>query len=322
MQFVYGWPDYDCAVSNLEWEIGTARVLGLPVPSLAPYVGMTVGRSSLRVDAHGDNLARVETEGGYWRWAHDGWLETVYADCAHHGLRVAREITGLFRSAIPLPGERALFDRRPWNVRRGMIPDGSVATGHGPDRLLECKFLHWGVSTYTEADLEHEGRCRAVERRAGKVHDDYVKAAAKLDAAHCGTLPDARPGPVELKLASLGPVQPLVVGHYGEMGGYVDGLLELAADAGADKHWQSMRCRDPDTARGIILQVLRRSWGMAAFRENARLIVRRLGRVGDARASATIRNSESTHRRLRRIYENAAEHYRCVTTSGKHGRRH
>ena len=104
------------------------------------------------------------------------------------------------------------------------------------------------------------------------------------------------------------------------MGGYVDELLKLAADAGADKHWQSMRCRYPGTARGIILQVLRRSWGVAAFRENARPIVRRLGRVGDARASATIRNSESTHRRLRRVYENAAEHYRCVTTSGKHGK--
>ena len=98
----------------------------------------------------------------------------------------------------------------------------------------------------------------------------------------------------------------------------------MAADAGANKHRQSMRDRDPETARGIILQVqvLRRSWGMAAFRENARLIVRRLGRVGDARASATIRNSESAHRRLRRVYENAAEHYRCVITSGKHGRRH
>ena len=100
-------------------------------------------------------------------------------------------------------------------------------------------------------------------------------------------------------------------------------MAGLAADAGANKHLQSMRCRDPDTARGIILQVLRRSWwGMAAFRENARLIVRRLGRVGDARASATIRNSESTHRRLRRVYENAAEHHRCVITSGTHGRRH
>ena len=80
-----------------------------------------------------------------------------------------------------------------------------------------------------------------------------------------------------------------------------------------------MRYRDPETARGIILQVLRqcnRGGGMAASCENARLIVRRLGRVGDARASATIRNSESTHRRLRRVYENAAEHHRYVSTSG------
>ena len=34
-----------------------------------------------------------------------------------------------------------------------------------------------------------------------------------------------------------GQVQPLVVGHYGEMGGYVDKLLEIAADAGANKYW-------------------------------------------------------------------------------------
>ena len=127
---------------------------------------------------------------------------------------------------------------------------------------------------------------------------------------------------VGVKLASLGPVQPLVVGHYGEMGGFVDELLELAAVAGATKHRKSMRCRDPDVARGIIMQVLRRSWGMAAFRENARLIVRRLGRVGDARASAVIRNSESTHHRLRRVYENAAEHHGCMITTGRNGRRH
>ena len=66
-----------------------------------------------------------------------------------------------------------------------MILDGRVATGHGPGRLLECKFLHWGVSTYTEADLKHEDRCRSVERRAGKVHDDYVKAAAKPSHHRC-----------------------------------------------------------------------------------------------------------------------------------------
>ena len=42
MQFVFGWPDYDCAVSNLEWEIGTARVLGRAagaVPRAVPRHG-------------------------------------------------------------------------------------------------------------------------------------------------------------------------------------------------------------------------------------------------------------------------------------------
>ena len=51
-------------------------------------------------------------------------------------------------------------------------------------------------------------------------------------------------------------------------------------------------------------------------------IVRRLERVGDARASAVIQNSESTHYRLRRVYENAAKHHRCMITTGRNGRRH
>ena len=42
MQWVHGWPDYDADVSNLEWEVGTARALGLPVPSLAPFVGAAI----------------------------------------------------------------------------------------------------------------------------------------------------------------------------------------------------------------------------------------------------------------------------------------
>ena len=112
MSIVFTLSDLYADVSNLEWEIGTARILGLPVPSLAPYLGMAIGKSRLRVDEHGDNLARLETEGGYWRWAHDGWLETVHADCAHHGLRAAREIAGLSRSAIPLPGERCSTSAR------------------------------------------------------------------------------------------------------------------------------------------------------------------------------------------------------------------
>ena len=57
MQWVYGWPDYDADVSNLEWEVGTARALGLRVPSLAPFVGAAIGTTGYVVDANGDNLA-------------------------------------------------------------------------------------------------------------------------------------------------------------------------------------------------------------------------------------------------------------------------
>ena len=126
-----------------------------------------------------------------------------------------------------------------------------LAAGVGPDRLVECKFLHWGVTTYTKADLEHERRCRSVERRAEAVHGEYVNKARKLDARHCGTVPGTAPGPVEARLLGLGEVQPLVVGHYGEVSAFVDELADLAAEFGARKHWRAMRCRDPETAKGI-----------------------------------------------------------------------
>ena len=112
------------------------------------------------------------------------------------------------------------------------------------------------------------------------------------------------------RLLGLGEVQPLVVGHYGEVSAFVDELADLAAEFGARKHWRAMRCRDPETAKGIIVQVLRRSWGMAAFRENARLVVRRLGRVNDARAQSSVVNTACERRQFRRRYEYASEHHR------------
>ena len=150
---------------------------------------------------------------------------------------------------------------------------------------------------------------RSVERRAEAVHGEYVNKARKLDARHCGTVPGTAPGPVEARLLGLGEVQPLVVGHYGEVSAFVDELADLAAEFGARKHWRAMRCRDPETAKGIILQVLRRSWGMAAFRENARLVVRRLTWVQDARAPALVSNSATDRVRMGRRYENAMEHH-------------
>ena len=56
-------------------------------------------------------------------------------------------------------------------------------------------------------------------------------------------------------------MKPLVVGHYAEVSDFVEELAGVAAAAGAAKHWRAMRCRDPDSAYGVVLQVLRRSCG-------------------------------------------------------------
>ena len=122
-------------------------------------------------------------------------------------------------------------------------------------------------------------------------------------------VPATRPGPVETRLISYGEVKPLVVGHYAEMSAFVEELAGVAAAAGAVKYWRMMRCRDPDAAYGVVLQMLRRSWGMAAFRENARLVVRRLAWVQDARAPALVVNLARDRDRMGRRYENAMEHH-------------
>ena len=93
------------------------------------------------------------------------------------------------------------------------------------------------------------------------------------------------------------------------MSAFVEELAGVAAAAGAVKYWRMMRCRDPDAAYGVVLQMLRRSWGMAAFRENARLVVRRLAWVQDARAPALVVNLARDRDRMGRRYENAMEHH-------------
>ena len=86
----------------------------------------------------------------------------------------------------------------------------------------------------------------------------------------------------------------LVVGHFGEGSEHLEALLTGAAHSGALKHWLGMRAREPSDAHGTIAWMLRRRWGMTAWRSLARLILDRLEYVGagsmrahDRRAAAS-----------------------------------
>ena len=217
-------------------------------------------------------------------------------------------LAGLFRGVLPDPAARRQFDGLPFRTRRGMVPDGRV-TLRMAELFVELKFLHWGTTTHSDAHLRHASRCRSVTVRAAKVHGEYVKKASDLDAKFCGTSAAERPGPVESRLAAFGTVRPVVVGHYGELSPFFEELIDAAADSGAEKHWRRMRCDSPAIARGFIVQMLRRSWGMAAFRANARLVTRRLQHIRGTAVPMYADPLSRARRRFRRRRDYASEQH-------------
>ena len=66
-------------------------------------------------------------------------------------------------------------------------------------------------------------------------------------------------------------------------------LAGKAALAGAHKHFRRIRCASPDDARSVLVAMLRRSWGMAALRANAQLVIGRLDMVGGLGAAMALR---------------------------------
>jgi hypothetical protein len=114
-----------------------------------------------------------------------------------------------------------------------MVLDGRVfmPVGDDPRRAVftEFKTPHWCTSTYSDADIRHAARFRSMQRRAEGVHGEFVKSAIDLDI---GTTADTRHSFAEHRLIALGPVQPMVLGHYGELRMFFEALL-LSTAAGA-----------------------------------------------------------------------------------------
>lgn len=167
-QWVTSWIGNGGGLSNFEFEVATAWYLGLPIPCLAPYLGQPIGNTGRVVDAHGFALTCAPTTGDDWSIAHDGYLAVLADELRDMGVHTATEVTGLFRSCIPDPVQRARFQEIPRRQRRGMVPDMRASLvgqdGATTDRLLELKFIHVCPTRYSAADAQHPARCRSVER--------------------------------------------------------------------------------------------------------------------------------------------------------------
>ena len=117
----------------------------------------------------------------------------------------------------------------------------------------------------------------------------YVRKAQHTDQAYCGTAPGTV-GPVEalpveahvrtlmmmMMMRTFDKTVPLVFGAFGEASAAVEQLIDALAEAGADVHWRAMKAKKREEAKGALVWQLRRRWGMAAIRGNARLILDRM----------------------------------------------
>ena len=283
------WPHDEAYLSNAEFLEVTATYFGLRSPACQPLVGQRLGSSRVLLDAYGTRLTTTPLPGDGWRTQHDALKWQISHDLQEMHVRATTEVYGLFAALIPQPA-RTRLDNQPKRKRQGMVPDFLVFAPEGPSQacLAELKTLHYGSSTYPTTAR----RCEAVQNRAGRIPGEYAAKARAIDTQYCGTAP-GETGPVCRQLLSYGTVRGFVFGAWGEASGDVHDLLQLAAKQGARTRWRDMGCRDEAAAVGCLAWLLRRRWGLAALRENARLKLDRLAYVGRGAAAAADRRQRS-----------------------------
>jgi len=286
--WVSAWPSPTASLSNDEFLEASTNYFGLASPSCSDVVGERIGATRNCVDPHGCRLTTATLPGDGWRTQHDSLKWQIHQDCKDNHGRINTEVYGLFAACIPQEGRRSL-EREPVRKRQGLVPDFMVyADIDGAERalLMELKTLHYGTSTYPNA----ERRCEAVARRARALPAEYAAKAARADRQYCGTA-DGEVGPVTRRLQRFEPVRGLVFGAWAECSPEVEKLLTWLAKTGAARHWRTMGCLDDTHARGILAWAIRRNWAIAALRENARLKLDRLTYVGNGASIAAHRRS-------------------------------
>ena len=132
-------------------------------------------------------------------------------------------------------------------------------------------------------------------RRAAAVNGECLHKVRELDERYALSVV-GQVGPVEHKLRSLGEVRGLVFGSWAEASPHVNWLLSQAVESGCICHRSAASYAVEDDARAVLTRLLRRRWGMAALRANAKLLLDRLAYVGRGAAAAASRRAAALGR--------------------------
>ena len=143
---------------------------------------------------------------------------------------------------------------------------------------------------------EGQEATKAVDIRAGQLQQSYVAKARATDQAYCGT-PDGTVGPVERKLASMGEVEGLVVGAFGEVSAATHALISHMAvsrvQVARPQLGRRGQLRTEEAEIAIATAFLRRTFSICAVKGQAFSLLGRLEGLGAGVAAAQGRRNQA-----------------------------
>ncbi len=131
--------------------------------------------------------------------------------------------------------------------------------------------------------------------RAGKLQDEYQKKARAADRRQ--GVQDGMIGPVEAKLISLGKVEGIVAGQFGEVSEATHSLVAALATSrvrvAGPTTGKRGRLRSEDAERAMAVSSLRRRLGVMAVRCQASSLLGRLETLGPGGTAALGRRQQA-----------------------------
>ena len=302
-----GWPSADRSFCRPAWYSCTARYYGAECPVASRIAGKR-WRSPWRkgefltCDRYGHIVSSLSVPGGGFTKRHDTVKFPIKELALSFDCPARTEIHGVFADLFTdaelhtLETEAAQDGSLQFHGHKGqgIIPDLKMQT-RGSEELFELKALGYVKSWYpthggtaTKQNTHPETACN---RRAAKVHGDYVTHARKLDVRFrsdqigTGNRPEGV-GPFEERLNEFGQVRPLVFGPFADVNSEFNVVIKEMAVQGAKKMWNTMLCKTPEDAVGILMWRARVYLGKAILHANANFLLNQVrGMTEDDRST-------------------------------------
>ena len=305
-------------LTNDEFTTFAAINLCIPPPACLEREGDVI-KGRVRVDKHGDLVQSTAVPGDHWRKRHDSIKLSLYRLCLWAGLPSDMEVFNLFSRHIPQEGLARIESNR---QRQGMIPDLRVVFQTGGQQrtvLHEVKCISSSHSRYKPAAED-----RAVDKRAGELHQEYLIKARNVDQRYGGIEPGVV-GPVEAKLLSFERVQGIVFGAFAEVSEPVHRLIDQLATsrvtvAGPQKGRRGLE-RSNEGERAMVVGMLRRKLSVAGVKAQCSSLLGRLQVIGPGMGPAANRRAHALYQdrvmaREQQAHAQALRHEKNIVRRG------